>query len=116
VIDVSRYPDMADLLLAADILVTDYSSAMFDFACTGRPIVLFCPDLERYRDQVRGFYLDLEACAPGPLVATSDQVADALRDDDPTAYKLKYRDFQAAFCPWDDGHAASRVVTRLLAS
>ncbi|MBO3747084.1 bifunctional glycosyltransferase family 2 protein/CDP-glycerol:glycerophosphate glycerophosphotransferase [Streptosporangiaceae bacterium NEAU-GS5] len=114
VLDVSRYPDMADLLLAADVLVTDYSSAMFDYASTGRPMVFLCPDLARYRDQVRGFYMDFEACAPGPIVSTTGELADALRGLDPGAYKQRYEAFQAAYCPWDDGRAASRVVDRLL--
>ncbi|WP_433222678.1 CDP-glycerol glycerophosphotransferase family protein [Microtetraspora malaysiensis] len=77
--DVSRFPDMADLLAVTDVLVTDYSSAMFDFACTGRPMVFFAYDLERYRDQVRGFYFDFEKEAPGPIVRTPDGVVDAVR-------------------------------------
>jgi CDP-glycerol glycerophosphotransferase len=52
VVDVSDYPDIADLYLATDVLVTDYSSAMFDFAVTGKPMVFFTYDLERYRDDV----------------------------------------------------------------
>ena len=48
--DVSEYPDAADLLLVADVLVTDYSSLSFDFAVTGRPIVFFTPDLDAYRE------------------------------------------------------------------
>ncbi|WP_289010019.1 bifunctional glycosyltransferase family 2 protein/CDP-glycerol:glycerophosphate glycerophosphotransferase, partial [uncultured Thermomonospora sp.] len=52
--DVSTYPDMAELCLVTDVLVTDYSSVMFDFACTGRPILFFTYDLEHYRDELRG--------------------------------------------------------------
>ena len=74
VIDVSSYPDITDLYLAADVLVTDYSSAMFDFAGTGKPMVFFTYDLERYRDHVRGFYFDFGAEAPGPLLRTSEEV------------------------------------------
>ncbi|GII29517.1 bifunctional glycosyltransferase/CDP-glycerol:glycerophosphate glycerophosphotransferase [Planotetraspora mira] len=113
-IDVSRFPDMADLLAAADVLVTDYSSAMFDFACTGRPMVFFTYDLERYRDEMRGFYFDFEADAPGPIVHTSDEVIQALKYGDPSSYKVRYDDFRFAFCPWDDGHASERVVSRML--
>ena len=113
-IDVSKFPDMADLLAAADVLVTDYSSALFDFACTGRPMVFFAYDLERYRDEVRGFYFDFEADAPGPIVRTSDEVIQALKYGDPSSYKVRYDDFRYAFCPWDDGHASERVVSRML--
>ena len=116
VLDVSRYPDIADLYLISDVLITDYSSAMFDFAGTGRPMLFFTYDLERYRDQLRGFYFDFEAQAPGPLLRTSDEVVGALRDIDQTArsYQPAYEAFSAKFCALDDGGAAGRVVDRLL--
>ena len=68
VLDVTRYPDIADLYLAADVLVTDYSSVFFDFALTDRPMVFLAPDLEAYRDDNRGFYLDYHETVPGPIV------------------------------------------------
>ena len=68
--DVSRYPDVNELLLATDVLITDYSSLMFDFANTGRPMLFFTYDLEHYRDALRGFYFDFERM-PGPLLRTS---------------------------------------------
>lgn len=114
VVDVSDYPDIADLYLATDVLVTDYSSAMFDFAVTGKPILFFAYDLERYRDQVHGFYFDLEAEAPGPMLRTSDEVTDALRagthDDHADAYAM----FVKTYCPYDDGFASARVIERIL--
>lgn len=115
VADVTRYPDITDLFLITDVLVTDYSSVMFDFAGTGRPILFFTYDLERYRDQLRGFYFDLAAEAPGPLLRTSDEVIGALRDIDGVAasYQESYRAFAAKFCALDDGYAAVRVVGRL---
>ena len=79
VLDVSRHPDVSDLYLAADVLVTDYSSTMFDFAVTGEPIVHFTYDLEHYRDDLRGFYFDLAEVAPGPLLATGTEVLGAAR-------------------------------------
>src|SRR5699024_280699 len=66
--NVSGYPDIQELLLLADILITDYSSVMFDFANTGKPMLFYTYDLENYRDNVRGFYMDFETEAPGPLV------------------------------------------------
>ena len=65
-VDVTLHPDINDLFLAADVLVTDYSSVMFDFALLDRPILLLTPDLDAYRDQLRGFYFDLAADAPAP--------------------------------------------------
>ena len=75
VLDVSDHPDIAELYLAADVLVSDYSSAIYDFAVTGKPIVLFAYDLEHYRDGIRGMYLDYEEWAPGPIVTTVDELA-----------------------------------------
>ncbi|WP_242903066.1 CDP-glycerol glycerophosphotransferase family protein [Actinomadura terrae] len=116
VLDVSVYPDISELFLISDVLVTDYSSAMFDFAVTGRPMLFYTYDLERYRDHVRGFYFDFEAEAPGPLLATSREVIDALAE--PAALDAGFGAARAAFaaryCPLDDGRAASRVLDRVL--
>jgi CDP-glycerol glycerophosphotransferase (TagB/SpsB family) len=113
VVDVTRYPDIADLYLAADALVTDYSSVMFDFALTDKPIVLLTPDLDRYRDVERGFYFDIEAASPGPMVTSTDEVVEALQADD--AHAAARAGIRERFCPWDDGHAADRAVDHLLA-
>jgi CDP-glycerol glycerophosphotransferase len=116
IIDVTPYPDIADLFLIADVLITDYSSAMFDFAVTGRPMLFFTYDLERYRDKLRGFYFDFEAEAPGPLLGTGDDVISAMRnlDDINRSYRAAYDAFAARFCRLDDGHAAARTVDWLL--
>jgi CDP-glycerol glycerophosphotransferase len=114
VVDVSFYPDIADLYLVADVLITDYSSSMFDFAGTGKPILLFTYDLERYRDEVHGFYFDLEAQAPGPLLRTSAEVVAALRAGDTGEYRQAHADFAAKYCPYDDGFASVRVIERVL--
>jgi CDP-glycerol glycerophosphotransferase len=113
--DVTRYPEVSELFLASDVLVTDYSSVMFDFAVTGRPMIFFTYDLEQYRDHLRGFYFDFEAEAPGPLLATSDAVLAAIADPAATraSYDAAYQAFVAKFCPLDDGKAAARVVERL---
>ncbi|WP_229847339.1 CDP-glycerol glycerophosphotransferase family protein, partial [Kitasatospora griseola] len=113
--DVADYPDVQDLLLVADVLVTDYSSVMFDFAVTGRPMLFFTYDLEHYRDRLRGFTFDFERHAPGPLLTGSEQVVAALRDLDPARYRENYRAFRERFCPLDDGGAAARLVDRMLA-
>jgi CDP-glycerol glycerophosphotransferase len=116
--DVSDFPDVTALLLAADVLVTDYSSLLFDFASTRKPIVLFTPDLETYRDEIRGLSLDLEAVAPGPLLRTTAEVAEALRDTESLAatYRERYERFVESYCSLSDGQAASRVVERVFRS
>ncbi|MER7127688.1 bifunctional glycosyltransferase/CDP-glycerol:glycerophosphate glycerophosphotransferase [Streptosporangium saharense] len=115
VLDVTAYPDVRDLYLVADVLVTDYSSAMFDFAVTGRPILLYTYDLEHYRDEVRGFSFDLEALAPGPLLRTTAEVAAAIRDLDRVTieYGERYRAFVTDLRPPADGGATARLVDHL---
>jgi CDP-glycerol glycerophosphotransferase len=110
-VNVTNYPDVSELLLAADVLITDYSSMMCDFAATGKPMVFYTYDLEDYRDNLRGFNLDLEAEAPGPLLATSAEVIAAVGDlDTVTArHRARYEAFVAKFCPLDDGKAGARA-------
>jgi CDP-glycerol glycerophosphotransferase (TagB/SpsB family) len=116
-IDVTSYPDMADLLLVADLLVTDYSSAMFDFAARSKPMVFFTPDLAHYSTDLRGFYFDLLAEAPGPVVATRDELRDAIRSslDGQPAFADRAAAWRERFTPRDDGSAGRRVVERMLA-
>ncbi len=116
VVDATDYPDAADLLALADVLVTDYSSVMFDFSASGRPMVFFVPDLEEYRDEVRGFYLDLASRAPGPLVRTTTECVAAVAGSQASAERFaqRYAAWRAEFNPFDDGGAARRVVDRLV--
>ncbi|WP_336208149.1 CDP-glycerol glycerophosphotransferase family protein [Nonomuraea sp. LPB2021202275-12-8] len=112
--DVTTYPDIADLLLVTDVLVTDYSSVMFDFAVTGRPIVFYGYDLAKYSTK-RGLYVDLPEIAPGPVLSTSSDVVDALRsiDEVEAAHADRYSAFRATFAPRDDGKATARVVDHI---
>ena len=113
--DVSSFPDGTELLLAADVLVTDYSSMMVDFACTGRPLLFFTPDLEAYENRIRGLNVDLAEIAPGPLLRTTDELTAALRDLDGVRadHAQRYQAFASEFCELDDGHASARVVDRI---
>jgi CDP-glycerol glycerophosphotransferase (TagB/SpsB family) len=116
VVDVTTYPDVTDLYLIADVCVTDYSSLMFDFTITGKPILFFVPDLAEYRDTMRGTYFDLGEVCPGPMLTTTDQLVEALQSlpDLQDRFAQRYADWQRRFHPHDDGHAASRVVDTLL--
>jgi CDP-glycerol glycerophosphotransferase len=118
VIDATHHPDINDLLLAADLLITDYSSVMFDYVVTGKPVVFLTPDLDEYRDRTRGFYLDLEAIAPGSVCRTNDELVDVLSHlgEAAEAYLDRYREFIGRFAPRDDGTAARRVVDAFLGS
>jgi CDP-glycerol glycerophosphotransferase len=110
--NVSGRDEVGELLLAADVLVTDYSSVMFDFAITRKPMVFFTYDLEHYRDDVRGFYFDFVAEAPGPVVATTEELVAELRDLEGVSrrFEAAYERFHDRFCALEDGRAAARVV------
>ena len=114
VIDVTGFPDTSQLLLTADALITDYSSVMFDFSVTGKPMYFLVPDIEHYRGELRGFYFDLAAHAPGPVIRTQEELVADLVDGDPARYAEAYETWRAKFNARDDGHAAERVVDRIL--
>lgn len=115
VIDVSGYPDVNDVILASDALVTDYSSIMFDYPATGRPVYLLVPDLELYSSKTRGFYMDIDEVAPGPLCANTDELIARLEEPFWEQYGARYERFVRDFLPRDDGHAAERVIAVLTA-
>lgn len=110
-IDVTLYPDVTELYIAADVLITDFSSVMFDYTVTGKPIMFLAPDLERYRAE-RGFYFDFETIAPGPILNTDAEVLQTLGRIDQVSkdYEAKYRAWQQKFNSLEDGNAAKRVV------
>ena len=114
VLDVTTYPDLARLYLASDLLVTDYSSVLFDYALTDRPMLFLVPDLAHYRDRLRGFYLDFEETVPGPLLRSTDEVLEHL-DDDPALHAADRQRLRERFAPYDDGHATERLVERVFA-
>lgn len=113
VLDVTGFPDTSLLLLAADALITDYSSVMFDFSVTGKPMYFLVPDMEHYRGELRGFYFDLAAHAPGAVVRSQEELVAALGED-PASHAERYALWQAKFNSRDDGHTAERVVSRIL--
>jgi CDP-glycerol glycerophosphotransferase len=114
--DVSAVADVSDLYLAADAMVTDYSSTMFDFAVTGKPLLFYTYDLEKYRDELRGFYFDLSVDPPGPLVTTTEELLNQLRGIDAVTseHAAAYARFRQRFCHLDDGRATERFLRRFL--
>jgi CDP-glycerol glycerophosphotransferase (TagB/SpsB family) len=114
VLDVTTYPEVNDLILAADAAVLDYSSMRFDVALTGRPMVFLVPDLEDYATSKRGFLYDFAPTAPGPLARSSAEVIAALRDLDGVRarHREEYEQFNATYNRLQDGGSARRVVER----
>ena len=107
-LDVASHPSVEELCVAADVLLTDYSSIMFDYAVLDRPIVIHAPDWDEYRAR-RGVYFDLLAEPPGAVARTQDEVIEAIG----ARAAGQRAAFRARFCALDDGGAAERVVRRV---
>ncbi|QHS23522.1 CDP-glycerol:glycerophosphate glycerophosphotransferase [Virgibacillus sp. MSP4-1] len=114
--DLSSYDDIAELYIISDLLITDYSSVFFDYANLKRPILFYTYDLDDYRDNIRGLYFDIESGVPGPLLKTTDQVIDAIKDINKIEeqYAGKYNVFYKKFCTWEDNRASEKVVKEVL--
>ena len=106
-LDVSDHPDINELMLVSDVLVTDYSSTIFEFALLGRPIAFLAPDREAYVGE-RGFYLDFPADLPGPVFETTTALASYLRAG--TFDTARVEAFAAASFDVADGRASERFV------
>ena len=113
--NVSKYDDITELYLISDICITDYSSVFFDYANLRRPVLFYTYDIEKYKNQLRGFYIDMNTEVPGPLLYTSEEVIAAIENIDTIneEYKERYETFYNRFCHLDDGNASKRVVERV---
>ena len=113
--NVSQYDDISELYLISDICITDYSSVFFDYANLRRPILFYTYDIEKYKNQLRGFYIDMMSEVPGPLLYTNEEVLEAIKNIDQIEeeYKERYDQFYNRFCHLDDGNASKRCVERV---
>ncbi|MGA3433293.1 bifunctional glycosyltransferase/CDP-glycerol:glycerophosphate glycerophosphotransferase [Lactiplantibacillus plantarum] len=103
VYDVSDYNNINDLYLISDVLITDYSSVMFDFGYLRKPMIFFAYDKDWYLDPAnRGIYMDYDATVPGPVAKTTTEVISALKNLDnlPSLYHDKLIDFYNRFCQY----------------
>ncbi|PJM73832.1 hypothetical protein CS006_01260 [Bifidobacterium primatium] len=115
VINLSNVKSMEELFLISDMVITDYSSLMFDYAVLNRPLLFYVYDLEEYRDHLRGFNIDLESEAPGPLLFTTDEVIDAIRRSDEVEqqYRGAYQTFRERYCTYETGHACEQIYKQV---
>ncbi len=111
----SVYDDIARLYLISDILITDYSSVFFDYANLKRPMLFYTYDLDKYAGELRGFYFDMKEEIPGPMLFTTDEIVDAIKDLPALEekYKEKYDAFYEKFCGWETGESSKRVVEEM---
>ncbi|KAF1297231.1 CDP-glycerol glycerophosphotransferase [Enterococcus sp. JM4C] len=106
--------DISNLYLISDLLITDYSSVMFDYANLKRPMLFYPYDFEHYKDNLRGFYFEYNE-VPGPIALTEEELLEYLKEfyveTYYEAFSIKYKQFSDRFCAWENGKAAERIVT-----
>ncbi len=108
VIDVSSYSDIQELLIAADIAISDYSSCIFDFILSKKPAFIFATDIEQFNTE-RGFYYPLES-TPFPIATDNIELMNNIKDFNYEQYKQKVEEFLQEKGCIEDGHASERVV------
>ena len=106
--DVSLYPDIQELLAAADILISDYSSCMFDYLLSRKPCFVFATDIERYNNE-RGLYFKLET-TPFPVAVTHEELYHNIRNFDYNLYKLNVDKFMSYRKVYESGNASKKLV------
>ena len=111
-VDCSDYPSEQELMMISDILITDYSSIMIEFAILDKPIIFFAYDLDNYIKIERGFYYDFKKTVPGKLVYNCDELIDAIKNNDFDKNKLS--SFTKTQFDVIDGESSKRVVDFLL--
>ena len=112
VVDASSYPDMQELLAVADALVTDYSSCMFDFMLTGRPVFVLAKDLEKY-ETARGFYYPFSE-TPFSIARDAAGLAENVAAFDEGSYGERREEFLKRRGCVEDGHASERVADMII--
>lgn len=108
----SNADDINDLYLVSDVLITDYSSVFFDFGVLRKPILFYMYDLQDYKDNLRGFYLDIHKDLPGPIIEDEENLLNSIINIHTIVkdYSKRYEEFYENFCNLEDGNASQRLV------
>ena len=102
--------DIQELYLISDMLITDYSSVMFDYPLLERPMLIFASDYENYKNNLRGFYFDLFDEFPGPISQTTEDLIREIKFYDFENYVDKYQSFLKKFTEYESGNASKQIV------
>lgn len=111
VLQMSLERDLNTLLMAADILITDYSSIVFDYSVTDKPMIFYPYDLEEFSDEGRGFYKNYKSYVPGPIAYTGQEIANIIKNEDFDSYQIVT--FKEDSFKYLDGMATSRLINLL---
>ena len=111
IIDLSDYEDINDLLLISDVLITDYSSVIFEFSLMEKPIIMYAQDKEEYISE-RDFYYEYDSFVPGPIANSTEEVVGYLKNNDFNLNKV--REFKDRFFDYRDGKSTERFVNSFI--
>lgn len=104
-----------DLMIIADLLITDYSSVIFEYSLLNKPMIFFAYDYDKYKNQLRNFYFDFEEFIPGNMVTTTEEIIDFVGKVDRNDFdKKKILEFSKRFCEYTDGEASKRFVKKFI--
>ena len=110
-IDLSDYDNINDILLIADMLITDYSSVVFEYSLLEKPIIFYSPDRDLYKEE-RDFYYDYESFVPGPIISNTKELIEAINNKD--FDKEKVIEFKEKFFDYLDGKSSKRFVEKII--
>ena len=110
VINVTDWDDALELMCASDILITDYSSIVFDWYCSKKPVIYFVPDLEKYENFIKGVYFDIRKVNCGVLCRSEEELYENLDVRDAPFYD----EFYEEFCSIHDGKSTDNVIKYIM--
>ena len=111
--NVSDVSDINELYVISDMLITDYSSVFFDYASLKRPMIFYMYDFDDYKDEIRGFYIDIEEL-PGKITKNENDLIQAIKEVEDFRYNEKYERFNSKYNYLDDGNASKRVIEKVI--
>ena len=115
IIDVSHYGSINELYIVSDLMITDYSSTMFDYANLKRPMLFYMYDLDEYEGEVRGFYMDVQKELPGPIVMQENELVETIKkliNDFNYETDEKYKRFNKTYNYLDGPDCAAKVLAK----
>lgn len=111
IIDVTHYPEVSDLYLIGDIMISDYSSVIFDFANLKKPIILYVDDLKNYQTNVHGTYLDYDTDITLPMARNTKDLINLMEFYLTDNYDMeKFNDFYQKYCLWEEGKSTQKLL------
>lgn len=114
IINISDTVSTETALCSADVVITDYSSLIFEYALLSRPMIFYAYDLDEYEKE-RGFYYDYRSFVPGKIAKTTDELIDCIQNTKRDYNQTVINEFRNKFMSACDGHSTERIFEALIA-